>query len=280
MNFNSKCHAGRVHCVVAMPSEARLVVEHFHLSKISGCLPFRTFVGRNVSLVVSGVGKQKVMEATRFLIRIAHASPCDAWLNLGIAGHKQLPLETPVLAHKAIDAASGRAFFPMFVFKQMPCQTQVVKTVEKPELHYPDDCVYDMEASGFCQTLSGGALLELVHVLKIISDNKTEAVSRISRKRIWDLFAVNMPLIGYIVEALKNVSSQVHLQQTDPFELFCFAKHWHFSVTETHMLRKLLRQYQVWKPGASAFDSVKQETSGSKVLKKLSGLLEDLCHID
>ena len=85
--------------------------------------------------------------ATAYLRALIGDTPA-AWLNIGIAGHGSQAVGTALLAHKVVDAASGKPFYPTFA--PPPCRTTLLRTVDRVQSP-AGDAAYDMEASGFCE---------------------------------------------------------------------------------------------------------------------------------
>ena len=50
------------------------------------------------------------------------------------------------------------------------------------ETAYPKDAAYDMEAAGFYAQAAGLTTTDLVHVFKIVSDNRENPVSKVDPK--------------------------------------------------------------------------------------------------
>ena len=112
-----------------------------------------------------------------------------AWLNVGIGGHRTLPLGEIVLAQPGdADAAADQIWCPSLVFEP-PCATATVTTVDRPETGYPEDTVYEMEAAGFCAAAARFASAELIQVVKVISDNAAAPPERLTAGRVEELIA-------------------------------------------------------------------------------------------
>ena len=83
-------------------------------------------------------------------------------------------------------------------------------TVDQPELRYPDDVAYDMEAAGFFEAASRVSTLELVQCVKIVSDNAKSSVENINKQFVRELFEANQPAISSFVKNLSDIH-QLHL---------------------------------------------------------------------
>ena len=121
------------------------------------------------------------------------------WLNIGIAGHNDLSVGTCVIAHTVVDAITGLAkdlLFPV----QPPIKTVTVKTVEKAIEDYPDGYVYDMEAAGFISSALNHSPAEQIQIIKVISDNRLNPTSAISRNFVSRIIAEALPQIDHLIQ--------------------------------------------------------------------------------
>lgn len=149
-------------------------------------------------MAVSGVGRRAATAATALLAG-EEGSAEAAWVNVGIAGHRTLPLGEVVLAHAVTDAASGRVWRLRPGFAP-PCPTAAVTTVDRPETSYPEDVVYEMEAAGFCAAATRFAGRELIRVIKVISDNAAASPRHLTAGRVEELIERGIDTIAAIVE--------------------------------------------------------------------------------
>ena len=130
--------------MVALPCEAKPIINHFNLRKSDPTL-FKIYSNQDhsVRLIISGVGSSASSRATKQLASVSEAGVSTAWLNIGIGGHKEFPLGTPILAHKVTDSQTERSWFPQLVFDPK-CVTASVKTVENPVFNYLNNDVVEM----------------------------------------------------------------------------------------------------------------------------------------
>ncbi len=186
-----------IRLIVALPAEARPLIRRFGLARAAGG-EFAVWVAAEVSLVISGVGQAAAASAVARLAADGHRAE-TAWLNVGIGGHRSLPVGEIVLARRVTDTASGRVWRPPQVFEP-PCATATVTTVDRPELEYPQETVYEMEAAGFCAAAERFARAELIQVVKVISDNVNASPERLTAARVAELIEDRIETIGLIVE--------------------------------------------------------------------------------
>jgi len=246
---------GKINFVVALFCEAKPIITHFNLSKSDSTL-FKIYSNQNHSiwLIISGIGSSASSRATKHLALASEADMGTAsWLNIGIGGHDNLPLAKAILAHKITDSQTGKAWFPQLVFDP-PCLTKSVKTVEKPDFNYPDDNVVEMEASGFYSSAESYSTREMVHCMKIISDNSQSPTGKITAAMVDKLISRNLSIIKELVRKLQFLSMKEQERTSDPpFFQECLSR-WHFTVTQTHQLKNLLQKWSLIQPGKNVLD--------------------------
>ena len=230
---------------VALKAEASPLIEALNLKPLSGTPLFPVWENDGIKLIVSGVGKIKAGAACSYLAGIHRDEDIYGWLNVGIGGHRTLPLNTPLLAHKIVDETRRTQFFPSFAF-DLPCRSEVCLTVENPEHIYESASVYDMEAAGFFAIASKISPLEMIHVFKVISDNAQHPAKNVTKKEVETLIANHVGMIQDITKEMQTLIKEIAPVET-PF-LDELMKKWHFTTCETHQLKKLLQRWQVLCP--------------------------------
>ena len=186
--------------VVALPSEARPIIDYFRLMH-RAFDPFGLYadVDEKVWLTLSGVGKTESEAATGYLADMSNSAGDAVWLNIGIAGHNDLSVGTCVMAHTVVDAITGLAKDLLFPI-QRPIKTVTVKTVKKAVEDYPDGYVYDMEAAGFISSALNHSPAEQIQIIKVISDNRLNPTSAISRNFVSRIIAEALPQIDHLIQ--------------------------------------------------------------------------------
>ena len=198
--------------VVALAAEARPLLASLHLQGVSGH-PYRICAGEQTHLIVSGIGKVAAAAATAYLRALIGDTPA-AWLNIGIAGHGSQAVGTALLAHKVVDAASGKPFYPTFTASP-PCRTTLLHTVDHAQPPV-GDAAYDMEASGFCEAAQRFATSERIHCLKIVSDNPQFPYQTLNAEKIEALIEAQLDTAAQVGEHLRTLSQQLHALHADP----------------------------------------------------------------
>ncbi len=260
--------------VVATQFEADPFIDEFSLSGIREDRPYRLYRGDDVYLVVSGTGKVSAASATAYLQQVSGDEDDHVWLNAGIAGHRDLSIGSGRVAGKIQDEETGDSWFPQPPV-DLPHPLCEVKTVPVPETEYPGEWVYDMEATGFYPTALRFSTAELVHVYKVISDNRNRTPDQLDRETVRDLMADHVTVIRSLLDDLEDVSDGVRRATSAPPETDEILRKANFSVTQERMLVRLLKQARAVQDG----DPVNPETLGdagsaSKILETLRHRVE------
>lgn len=186
-----------IRLVVALRAEARPLIRRFALQRdaaAEGAI-WRT---AGVSLAICGIGHRAAAAATARLADEAGAAGA-VWLNVGIAGHRALAVGEIVLAGRVVSARDGRSWRPRPV-SAPPCAIASVTTVDRPELEYPEDTVYEMEAAGFCAALERRLPQARMQVVKVISDNAGAPPTRLTVSGVEELIERRVATIVAIAE--------------------------------------------------------------------------------
>jgi len=226
----------------ALPAEARSLLDHYRLRAVGGDAPFRLYASSEVCLVVSGMGKTATAAAIAYTQARFSNAP-GPWLNIGIAGHASADLATPLLVHRAIDAANENVYYPVFAFSP-PCASTCVRTVDQPTNAYDEQTAFDMEASAFIETAQRFVPAELAHSLKVVSDNPQSHWRDITREQVVEWIGAQLTLIDTLREELTTVAATWEQQRARPAHFAQSLKRWHFSASQQHRLLRLLQQWQ------------------------------------
>lgn len=243
--------------LTALPSEAKPLLRHFRLQGGPEPGPFTCYFGDEVALVVSGIGKIAAAAGCAYLYgQLQHrdggtASQLDtaAWINVGIAGHGSLPLGEALLAHESLDRASGRRHFPPLVIEP-PCRTDTVITVDGVERAYDPPVAYDMEAAAFFQVARRFTHAELVHSLKVVSDSPAAAPEHIDAAKVETWIGDRLHVLDALIDACRRLRAEMAPLHGDPPDFEDCLRRWHFTTSDRHQLRRLLRRRQTLAPDA------------------------------
>lgn len=227
------------HVVTALLAEARPIVNHFGLRPAAE-RPFQTFAGDGIDLIVSGIGASASATAVGYAAA-RNGRDARAWLNVGIAGHRDAEPGTAGLANKVVDAASGRSWYPPGLF-ELPCRGVEVRTVADVERRFEDDAFYDMEAAGFYPAALRFATGELVQVLKVVSDNRERTPERLTAASVAALVESRLPEVEALLAELGELAGLLAQRLAPPAQLPAFLDAWHFTVSQKRQLERLLRR--------------------------------------
>jgi hypothetical protein len=200
-----------INLVMALQSEARPFVDHFRLQKQNHTRGFSVYDRDGLRLIVTGIGKRAVREACQYLHALGGSS-LQGWLNVGIAGHRDLAVGTGVRAARIIDHESGDVWHPSPIVP-IPGITKTVCTLEEPDPDYPLDNVYDMEASAYYAAVARFGAGVLAQCYKIISDNRISGLEAIDPQMVTALLGQHVEPVITAVTALAdriNVMREAH----------------------------------------------------------------------
>ena len=262
-----------LHIVCALKPEARPLLDRFGLRALPDAPRIYQNAGANISLTLSGIGKSAAAGAVARTHEYFDADRSHAWLNLGIAGHADLPLGQAVIVKKVTDAASGETWFPSRVFPvTIPAHDLV--TLDEPGSDYRQE-LFDMECAGFFRAVSGVATLELAQALKIVSDNAERPMDGVNPDLVSRLMKQNLPVIEEIVEQLLALSDLLRdLNDAGP-DYHAITRQRHFTVSQQHQLRAALRKWRALQPGdRGPADFVAGRKSAAEVLRFLQDELD------
>ena len=269
---------GQLHMVIALPQEAQPIVKRLSLKRERDChaFPLYTDHTQNIFLIVSGKGALNCAAATNFLAGRHTTATHAAWLNIGIAGHHDESLGTMFFATKVINDTDDNSFYPT-IRRQQNISGTTVLSLAKPTLEYPPDVCIDMEAASFCQSAKRFASAELIHSLKIVSDNKSQPWTNLDAKCLPALFEQNMPQVETIAKELLLLSSIEHEQFAPPHFFQELVQTWDFSETQKHQLRKLLTRRAALKvEGSPLKDLDTKSLNRNSFLEKLENHLDNI----
>ncbi|MEE2788921.1 MAG: hypothetical protein VX589_16410 [Myxococcota bacterium] len=237
---------GAVRWVVAHPCESVPIREAWSLRAVKVPTPFPIFCSDDEThwLVVSGVGRTNAAAATMALHLISGALPHAVWLNLGIAGHRDLDIGAVRTVHKIIDAATGRAMFPIEVVKPV-FEGITLRTVDVPTQTPRDDCVIDMEGAAVFQVASRLSSAERVALVKVVSDHGARSGAFPGKSFVTRLIAQHVARVGVLVQRLTTISEEECDRLAAPPYFEHLVKHFHLSATARLQLRGLLRRHAI-----------------------------------
>ena len=244
-----------INIIVALPCEARPLINALHLQKRVDINAFSLFCNKKqhdsgkesgeeaLNLMVSGPGKLAAATATAYLQGLQHNQPVAAWLNVGIAGSSAFNVGDMALAHRVIDSVTHKHFYPGLCF-ELPCVTADVVSVETPEIQYQEPAVFEMEAAGFYSAAMRFAPSEVIHCMKVISDNHEQSIEKINEKVVVELITQHLPEIQQVIASLNTLADELSAINTSPSPYESIIARWHFTVSQQQQLKNLLWRWK------------------------------------
>lgn len=261
-----------IHFVIATYPEAMPIIKYYKLKQMKHVTPFSIFVNKykDISLIISGIGKVASSSAVSFMYCIFEYKKNNIWINIGIAGYGKGKIGEVFLINKITDNLTKKNFYPSIVFEcRIP--TIACQTYEIPNFNYSSK-LHDMELTGFFETATKFSSNELIHSLKLVSDNESNHIDKKNKEFISNLIFKKIETIDKIIRKLKELS---HLSNTDNLsskvgnDYNYFTKLINFSEFQKIELKKYLHKWYIIYKQDSAINYTKHIKSASIILKKL-----------
>ena len=230
--------------VVALPAEAGPLKDFFQLKPLRATNNvFQSDQG--IRLLVTGVGRKNLNHSFARFARTEFAKESQqvfpAWLNIGIAGHRELAVGEMMVANKISCAVSAQSSFPTPVLSGN--HYGEVLTVDEPELTYPQKAAYDMEAHAFWDMALNHGMLDLIQCCKLISDNPHDGVEKITAALIDEIFFAVSYEIRQHVDLLRNLAYEQQQLMSDPAPYLEIADRIHLNVNQALQVRRLCQRF-------------------------------------
>ncbi len=265
-----------INIVVALPAEARPLLDHFRLRDKQHDCAFPVYRNADMALIVSGPGKVAAAAATAVLARTKNKSSTAAWLNIGIAGHAEHAIGAGYIAHRITDNATGTSWYPPQIL-DLTIPTETLHTVDRPEEGYPAAALYEMEASGFYPTACRFSSSELVQCFKVISDNRVQTTTAVTAQLCTQLITARLADIEQLLAALSAKADEYSNWHTPHPDLEQLSGRWHFSVSQQHQLGQLARRWKVLAPEQPLWlEQLEKQQRATDVLRCIEQHLDTL----
>lgn len=264
-----------IHIICALHCEAKPLIEQYRLKRRDAGDVFPIFTDRQqyLTLTVSGTGKVNAAAATMYTHGLSDSKKSDVWLNVGISAHERLPIGQAALARCICDVSNGKNWYPQFVFEP-PCQLATLLTLDRPSTSYVDK-LFDLEAAGFYETACRIATTELIHVIKIISDNRENPAVWIAESTVEELVREQLEVIDSLISSLQSLSSELESIDSPPqYYSECLDK-WRLTQYQKNSLYRLLQRWQILCPHINPVDTFREMNDSKKLLKSLKQHLDE-----
>jgi len=253
----------------AFECEAKPIIEHFQMKQICQ-QPFKIWQSETSALVVSGLGKRAMSEAVAYCS--GFFEHLEAFINIGVAGHKEEEIGKGFLAHQVLDANTNARYYPIILFPS-PVPTTSLITVDRLEQTFPTSSLYEMEASAFFATASRFTTFELIHSFKIVSDNLQKPFS-LNQHAISSFIKAHCLSIERIVHELFSLLKQLPLSLNE--DLKSLFSSLHFTHSERFSCKRLVERYVALCSSEIPWSELKSCRSVKEILFFLEKEIKDL----
>lgn len=250
----------------ALECEAKPFLKLFELKKESNNHPFSIYRNNNTFLTISGVGKIAMAAAVSYTQAIYQNYSSPVIVNVGIAGCKSQSIGDIFLATKIVDKDSGKRFYPQLIGRSWP-KTNKVQTSSAPCTEYSSEHMNDMEASAFYETAVKFSSSELIHCIKVISDNGLSSIKEIHPKLVTKWISNHLIQIEQLLNHWSSLQQSISFNELKDFNKI--TSQWHFTVSGQIKLRNLLLRWQVLSKGSWLSNNRTNLQSSKDVLRKL-----------
>lgn len=233
----------RIFIYAALPCEAKPLVEHFKLKKDTTIQPFAVYLNQDICLTVTGLGKSAMAAGVAYSQALFASVEHPVLVNIGIAGHKHHAVGCLFLIDKITDVDSQKSYYPPLVFMP-PCPTANIQTLSRPQPAYDRHRLCDMEASAFYETAVRFSTGELIHCLKVISDNESSPAENIQPKQVSSLITAHVSTIETVLAELSRLAALITApEQSGLFEQLI--QRYHFTASELGQLKNRLSRWAI-----------------------------------
>lgn len=256
-----------IHIVVALACEARPFIDFYKLKQTQQS-PFEIYQNEKIRLIISGVGAYNSTAATTYLGAIGQA---QAWINIGICGHKSADLGSLFLAHKISHPSQRKNFYPYLTIKHS-FQKAPLMTLDEPSDNYQNEDLFDMEAYGFYSAALRFTTIEKAFALKVVSDNQNHSFKEITKDLIRSYFLNHIDTLSVFFENLSQIDDPKLSHPELPRFIDCYQP----TTTQSHKLKKNLSLLNLHCPSDVTFEKMNQHSSIKELLLDLDQKLFNL----
>jgi nucleoside phosphorylase len=232
----------KIFIYTALPCEAKPLVDHFKLKKRVDIQPFAVYVQGEICLTVTGLGKSAMAAGVGYTQALFAMSEQPILMNVGIAGHRDYAIGALYAVDKIIDVDSHKNYYPPLIGKVL-CPSCAIRTSSSPQLNYDHAELCDMEASAFYETATRFTTGELVHCLKVISDNQSSPANMIQAKQVSLLIADHVATIDALMVQSLALAALIIPPKTPLFEQLI--QRYHFTSSAQAQLKAQLARWAV-----------------------------------
>ena len=195
-----------IHIITATNPEAKFFINYLKLKKINSIKEFQIYFNEKFSLTISGIGKINSAVSVCTTYHELGKIKNNCWINIGIAGHTSSIIGELFTINKIIDSASLKNYYPyspsINKIGQLSCTTY-----DKVDSKYCNS-LSDMELSGFYQSANKYSYRELIHSLKIVSDNMQNPFNYEEKDKVEKLFEAKKKYFDIFFEKVLKIWSE------------------------------------------------------------------------
>ncbi len=231
-----------IHFIVATIKEARPLIDFYKLKKKNSSSQFQIFLNQNISLTVSKIGKiNSAISVCHTFFELGKKNN-QIWINFGLAGIKNLNIGELILVDKVVDNDSNKQFFP-YLIKDLKIKQKSCVTFSRQNEKL-DKFLSDMECSGFFQSSSIFSSKELIHSIKMISDNEFESINFSNDQQIYNIVNERICDIDEFVNKIWKTWDEFYKKDHNlNYEIDKTIKKLKPTFYQKHKLTKLIRLY-------------------------------------
>jgi hypothetical protein len=264
---------GVINIVCALDCEAKPIIHHYGLTR-NNKVGFKLYENSAIKLVVTGVGQSNCASTIDHLAQ--HNNSSSSWLNIGIAGHRDLAIGEGRLVHKINYENNKTCWYPPRLNKKrVDIDSMALITVDKPESSYHDNCLYDMEAAFFYPATIKKQTSELVQCYKIISDNQFSEIENINAKKVTASIDNKLNEISKIIDELLKLQKIPCITIKD-YSIKALTDTYHFTQYQQHHLKKLLNRLSLLTNQENPVNVVPDLKNGGQVIEWLDNKISEL----
>jgi nucleoside phosphorylase len=256
----------------ALSCEAQPIIKYYGLIKESQYPSFSVYRNKQIILTISGIGKIAMAGAVAYTLAL-FPSLSPVIVNICIAGHKTQATGNILLGEKIYDESTGKTFYPQLTGKDLP-KTDTIQTFSLPCTNYQENCIHDMEASAFYEIAVKFSSTELIHCIKVISDNEQSPIQNIQPKKVLEWVENEINTIDTLLKQWLKLKSIIPTIEKNEYNEIIHQ--YHFTVSSQIKLKALLIRWSVLSTKPWLEDNNVDFTHAKKLLHTLKMDIEQL----